>query len=243
MNRATALALIFTLFTSTSAMADPTGDTYSFALTAFDVNGGGGSFLVAPTVLTFGSGPHTVGPSAFGNPGDTMTVTETINMIDLDTNLYIIDFAAFDSNGDRTSLVADGSVSGSGLPFQIATVDIGAFNGGTDRLDPEFIPTPPFSGDFVIDSAGYFFRGTGGGLFGPGGNPFDFALETSDPSSIGGAGAVNFGGDISSVTFSGEELSGWQVRFTITAVPEPGAFGFLAVAGLVGLGYRRRHLL
>lgn len=244
MNRcATALAVVLTLFTSTSAMADPTGDTYSFGLTAFDVNGGGGTFLVTPTVVTFGSGPHTIGPSIFGNPGDFMVLNEIVNVIDADTTQYILDFESFDAAGVRTNLIADGSLAATGLPFQLSFVDIGAFNGGTDRLDPEFIPTPPFSGDFVVDAAEFFFIGTGGGLFGPGGNPFNFTLETSDPGSIAGGGGVNFGGDIATATFTGEEFAGWRVQFTVTAIPEPAAVGILAMAGLIGFGYRRRQSL
>ena len=220
--------------------ADVVGDTYSFGLTGFNAAGNSGAFVSPGGVITstFTDGSNTVlGTSAFGNAGDTLNLFEssTVTGDTIDISISVI---AFDSTGALTNWFADGSTAPDGSPFQLAFLDLADFNGGTDKLDPTFSGTTKTA--YQIDSAGFFFVGTGGGLFGPGGNPFDWA-DTSDATGLSGSAGVNFGSDISTAAFAGQEFAGYQVDFTVTVIPEPATAGFaLLMLGAVATRRRKR---
>ena len=229
----TALAFVFSA--NSTLFADATGDTYSFAVSAFNTDFSNGGFPIATSTLTFGSGPHDVGGSSFGQATDTAIVEETITSIDADTDMYTIEVYGRDQSGGLTNLFADGSQAG-GLPFRHVFFELGNnINGGSDRLNP--------GAGYTLDAVDFYIIGTGGGQYREADVPFSFyafnSLEEAD--GFGGGPGVNFGGDVATVQFSGEEFAGFGMSYTITiaAIPETGSL--LAIAMGTGLLLMRRR--
>lgn len=215
------------------------GEKYGIALAAWDANGANGKYIseAGGSLLSFdGSRNKSIEASRYRNQGDEMLVDEFIRPLPGGSYLVQIDVFSRGSDGALTNWLADGSRTDTGDPFAITAVEIGDFNAPADKLAIDLGD----AGGYELTSAEYWFIGTQGGLFGPGGEPFEW-YDTSDQEGVSGVADFNLGSDISTASFEEQEFAGFSMRFEVApvGVPEPMSLALLATTFLPCLSLRR----
>ena len=234
-------AILLALAFSASAYADLfTGETFTLSINASP--GDLSSFEdITPSIgpFTIDGIPVDLGPSVF-NPNVNIEVIGIEDVITNRNSIVTIFMVGVDGLGALANPIADGTLAANGSPFEIAFMDLGDFNGGTDGLFPILATNP----NFVVNDSSAVVFGTDGNA---GGLPFDFSSTSPDP--ITGFSGAGFGSDISTLDLNtvnstiwtaGAEFAGWGVQFDITSLPEPGSLTILGLASLVLISRRRR---
>ncbi|MEL7498368.1 MAG: hypothetical protein AAFN77_12220 [Planctomycetota bacterium] len=236
------VAALMTLVDLKATSADVIGDQYTLGITGFGDQGG--SFLNSQDnfqTLTFdGTGVAKVfGDSVFGeqnagSPLDEFIIIEQLSTNGLEQEVVIDVLARNKSTQALTNWFADDATTDGGSdPFTESAVEIGAFNGGTNRLTPG-----PLDG---LTSAQFNLIGTDGNAY------LDFAIDSPVVNDeLGGAAGVFLGSNIGTFDLGGGvEIAGYRLTYVynLTAIPEPGSTTLLVLVGLAVACRRKRSSL